>query len=54
MPKLMPWAQKLVSWKMNSGEDDGTVTYRPDGDFNGIDTFQYTVCDAAAGKQPRR
>ena len=24
---------------------DGTVTYTPDPDFNGIDTFTYTVCD---------
>jgi Cys-rich repeat protein len=27
--------------------EDGTVTYTPETDFNGTDTFQYTVCDAS-------
>ncbi|PIE65338.1 MAG: hypothetical protein CSA24_02780, partial [Deltaproteobacteria bacterium] len=30
-------------------EADGTVTYTPDGDFNGTDTFTYTVCDDHGG-----
>lgn len=25
--------------------DDGTFTYTPDPDFNGVDTFEYTACD---------
>ena len=25
--------------------DDGTFTYTPDADFNGVDTFEYTACD---------
>ncbi len=28
---------------------DGTVTYVPDPDFNGTDTFTYTVCDGTGG-----
>ncbi len=27
--------------------DDGTVTYTPEPDFRGVDTFTYEVCDAA-------
>lgn len=26
--------------------DDGTVTYTPDNDFHGVDTFVYKVCDS--------
>ncbi|MCP4120816.1 MAG: tandem-95 repeat protein, partial [Bacteroidetes bacterium] len=28
-----------------TANDDGTITYTPDEDFIGIDTFQYQVCD---------
>jgi large repetitive protein len=28
---------------------DGTITYTPDGDFNGDDTFTYQVCDDLGG-----
>jgi hypothetical protein len=28
---------------------DGTLTYTPDADFNGTDTFTYTISDASAG-----
>jgi len=28
---------------------DGTVTYTPDADFNGVDTFEYTISDGNGG-----
>ena len=28
---------------------DGTVTYTPDADFHGIDTFTYTISDGNGG-----
>ena len=30
---------------------DGTITYTPDPDFNGVDTFTYTVCDDGAPQE---
>ncbi|MCQ4349195.1 cadherin-like domain-containing protein [Pseudomonas stutzeri] len=32
---------------------DGTVTFTPDADFNGVATFSYTVTETTAWRRPR-
>ena len=33
---------------------DGTVTYTPNANFNGTDSFTYTITDGDGGRRPRR
>jgi hypothetical protein len=32
---------------------DGTITYTPDPDWNGVDTYTYTVSDGVLPTRPR-